>query len=118
MHLLERIFHRLGVSRYLCWHRQMMIEGKKLTIPVMGGNRLAEKETWFTRYLASFMKARGGLFVDVGVNLGQTLLKVKSIEPGRAYTGFEASTECVHYVSELIKANQFTNVTVIPVGLA
>lgn len=118
MQLLEGIVRRLGLAHSFSWQRQIVIGGKKIVIPFMGGNSLVEKETWFTRYLAAFMKARGGLFVDIGVNLGQTLVKVKGIEPGRAYAGFEASTECVHYVSALIKANHFTDVMVIPVGLA
>ncbi len=118
MQLIERIVRRLGLAYSIGWHRQMMVGGKKRTIPFTGGNMLVEKETWFSRYLAAFMKARSGLFVDIGVNLGQTLLKVKGIDPGRVYAGFEASAECVHYAGELVRANHFTDVTIIPVGLA
>ena len=50
-------------------------------------------------------KLKSGAFIDVGVNLGQTLLKVAAIDPGRAYVGFEPNPACVDYVWKLIETN-------------
>jgi FkbM family methyltransferase len=57
-------------------------------------------------------------FVDVGVNLGQTLLKVKAVNRQINYIGFEPNPFCVNYVSHLIEANAFTNTDIWPVGLS
>jgi len=58
-----------------------------------------------------------GVFVDVGVNLGQTLVKVKACDPLREYVGFEPNPQCVAYVQSLVKANHFRNCVLLPVGL-
>ena len=56
-------------------------------------------------------------FIDVGVNVGQTLLKVKSVNEKIYYIGFEPNPVCVQYVNKLIKINQFIYTSVIPVAL-
>jgi FkbM family methyltransferase len=53
-------------------------------------------------------------FVDVGVNLGQTMLAVKSINKEIVYVGFEPNPACVLFVSTLIKQNNLSGVTIIP----
>lgn len=60
---------------------------------------------------------RQGAFLDIGVNLGQTLIEVKGVDPEREYVGFEPNSSCVFYVEELIRVNNFSNVKLIPVGL-
>ena len=41
-------------------------------------------------------------FIDVGVNVGQTLLKLKSISSEINYLGFEPNPNCVNYLKNLI----------------
>ena len=57
-------------------------------------------------------------FIDVGANIGQTLIKVKSIDPDLEYIGFEPNPSCVHYLSKLISLNQFDNTHVLPIALS
>lgn len=57
------------------------------------------------------------LFLDVGVNFGQTLLKVKAINPKAFYIGFEPSGLCSYYSSHLIKINQMPDAQVIRCAL-
>ena len=59
-----------------------------------------------------------GTFIDVGANIGQTLLKVITIDPDRDYIGFEVSTFCNHYLDELITLNGFSRCMVVPIGLS
>jgi len=59
-----------------------------------------------------------GSFLDVGVNLGQTLLKVKTIDPGRTYLGFEPNPFCLTYLNKLVEKNVFERVTIYPIGLS
>jgi FkbM family methyltransferase len=64
------------------------------------------------------MGSRAGMCVDVGVNLGHTLIKVKLIDPNRPYIGFEPNPQCSQYATELIRVNGFRDCQVIPVGLS
>ncbi len=59
-----------------------------------------------------------GTFIDVGANIGQTLLKVVTIDPDRDYIGFEVSTFCNHYLDELIALNGLSRCMVVPIGLS
>lgn len=75
-------------------------------------------EKWMTELLSHLLSRRKGTFIDVGMNLGQTLLKVRAIDPNRPYVGFEPNPTCVSYLEELVRVNQLDNVTVVPAGLA
>lgn len=90
---------------------------REVTIPSLRGLAYGASEPWMLELLRGTLRARRGIFLDVGVNLGQTLVKVKAVESDRQYVGFEPNPVCVFYVHELIKANRFENCDVIPVGL-
>ncbi len=59
-----------------------------------------------------------GTFIDVGANIGQTLLKVVTMDPNRDYLGFEVSPFCNHYLDELITINGLSRCLVVPIGLS
>lgn len=67
--------------------------------------------------LKRLFKIQKGAFIDVGVNLGQTLLKVKTADRERRYIGFEPNPVCTSYVDRLVETNSFTSCTIIPTGL-
>lgn len=58
------------------------------------------------------------LLIDVGVNIGQTLIKYASVA-GRAcrYIGFEPNIKAASYVNEIIVSNGMQNAMIVPVGL-
>jgi len=60
---------------------------------------------------------RDGAFLDVGVNTGQTLLKVLACDPQRRYVGFEPQIACCFFVSEFLRRNQIRTAQVLPIGL-
>ena len=64
------------------------------------------------------MKATSGLIIDVGVNLGQTLTKILSIDPTRPYLGFEPQIGACFFVSRFLSDNHLTHMSVLPVGLS
>lgn len=70
------------------------------------------------KVLQTLLKIDSRDFIDVGVNIGQTLLNVRSIDKDRNYIGFEPNPTCINYVMELIKINDFKNTTLIPFGIA
>jgi len=83
-----------------------------------GPQNLAFLEPGLFGAFERLLKLRSGTFVDVGVNLGQTLLKVKVLDRDRRYVGFETNPRCCQYVEELIKVNGFPGCTIVPAGLA
>jgi FkbM family methyltransferase len=109
----------------LSWRMNFSVAGRvgerPLKIPIMCGRgyqNLQIGEAWLYKAFAKVLAARDGAFVDVGVNLGQTLIKVKLINPKRQYIGFEPNPQCTQYVSELISVNGFEHCTLVPVGLS
>jgi FkbM family methyltransferase len=93
------------------------IKGQTIQIPIIQDLACDLTETWMIEVLAQLLNQNPGTFLDVGVNLGQTLIKVKGLEPKRNYIGLEPNPTCVFYAKELIKANQFVDCTIVPVGL-
>jgi FkbM family methyltransferase len=109
--LLERVNFTIDIA----------VNGARVGIPVIGGlgtEHLNEAELWLNRTLDVLLKSSRGAFVDVGVNLGQTLLKVKTLRPDVPYVGFEPNPTCVTYVRRLIAANGWSSCTLAPVGLS
>lgn len=96
------------------------LNNKKFIVPIiknMGHLNRAIKNDWFYAMLRDFQFDADSVFIDVGVNVGQTLLKFKSCQNAQ-YIGFEPNPSCAFYVSQLIKCNRFNNVNIYPVGLS
>ncbi|HTR54520.1 MAG TPA: FkbM family methyltransferase, partial [Kofleriaceae bacterium] len=55
---------------------------------------------------------------DGGMNIGQTLLKVASIDAERRYLGFEPNPLCYFTCKEIVAANQLRASEIFPVGLS
>jgi FkbM family methyltransferase len=89
----------------------------QIKVPQVYGIRCKVDEPWMFDILTSVLKWRSGAFIDVGVNIGQTLVQVKAVDSERVYMGFEPNPSCVFYVELLTSANNFKNCTVLPVGL-
>lgn len=88
-------------------------------IQQMGTQNLRKGELWMTELLSKLLPdLQDEIFIDIGANLGQTLLKVKSIDAQTDYYGFEPNPACCYYLEELIKINHFNKVTVFPVAIS
>jgi FkbM family methyltransferase len=79
--------------------------------------RAESSEPWMGQLLSILLNIKKGKFIDVGVNIGQTLMHVKSIDSDREYVGFEPNPSCNMFAEELIRVNKLTNVNLVPVGL-
>jgi FkbM family methyltransferase len=89
-------------------------------IPLTSGEGVANlvgTEPWMRKILKQLLYQFPGTFIDVGVNVGQTLLKLRELSQVD-YIGFEPNPKCIHYVQRLIEANHFENVSLYPVGLS
>ena len=117
-YLVRRIHRRIKwFMRKFNYNRRIYINGKKISVPSIRGITCNVTEPWLTDLLGKVLQEQNGAFLDVGVNVGQTLVKLKALDPNRKYIGFEPNPVCVYYVQELIKENSFENCTLFPVGL-
>jgi FkbM family methyltransferase len=107
------------IRKHINYSVSTRLRGNRFRVPVWGGiEALGVCVTSKTEVIARYSGLREGTFIDVGVNLGQTLLDVRACSPEVAYVGFEPNPACVGYVRRLIAANRFSNCTVIPTALS
>jgi FkbM family methyltransferase len=116
-----RTLHRRG----LLWRANFTVAGRlggrPLRVPLQfgaGWEHLRMTEVWLFHGIERIMRDRPGAFIDVGVNVGHTLIKVKAIDAEREYIGFEPNPHCLRYTQQLITVNRFTRCTVVPVGIS
>ncbi|MFW2830157.1 FkbM family methyltransferase [Sphingomonas sp. ID0503] len=84
-------------------------------------NRLtttATHEPHLVAALARAMAARSGTVIDVGVNTGQTLQKILSIDAARHYVGFEPQVGCCFFVDQFLRDNKVRNASVVSLALS
>ena len=94
---------------------------ENVAVPVVGGQGLRhflrfEDETF--AILSVLINLSPGVFVDIGANIGQTLIKAKSVNAALEYVGFEPSPAAYAYTDGLIQLNHFENCTLLPIGVA
>jgi len=91
-------------------------------IPILGEIGLTNmvlKKEWLDLLIEEFALPQSSkTFVDVGANIGQTMLRLKTIYPESDYLGFEPNSTCASYVQKLIKTNRFKNCTIHNAGLS
>lgn len=73
---------------------------------------------WKTALIGSILSARPGLFIDVGANVGQTLLDYSSAANRAGYLAFEPNPLCVSHLTAVIERNGLEDCRVIPTGLS
>ena len=122
--LRRELLHLLAITGQL-WRVNFSVSadlaGRRLKIPVLygqGPQNLALLEPGIFDALKKTLSLRSGTVLDVGVNVGQTLLKIKALDWARSYVGFEINPRCCQYVDALIAANRFPECTVVPAGLS
>ena len=116
----HRLLFKLHFFRYCNVTFTKRIRNKKFRIPVIketGYLNLLGKENWMDNLLADLFNVTNGMFVDVGMNAGQTLLKVSSLDDKRKYVGFEPNPFCFYYCYKLIETNKLKECNIYPVGL-
>ncbi|EWY41481.1 hypothetical protein N825_27315 [Skermanella stibiiresistens SB22] len=120
--LADRMKLAILSSPFLRYHCRFDIaDGGGFKVPVIEGfgfDNLRGHEPILDRMIAHLLDLRPGWFVDVGVNCGQTLLKVARHDRARFYVGFEVQPLCLHYVDQLISVNRLDSFKVLPIGLS
>lgn len=75
------------------------------------------RDTWMRSVLAEILVKRPGAFIDVGANVGQTMLEVLRADRHRRYVGFEPNPYCVRALQSLVIRNGLTQCTIVPASL-
>jgi len=99
------------------YRRTISLNDMRIIIPSIHGISYISSEMWMFELLRELVRKTNGVFLDIGVNVGQTLVKLKALDPDRNYVGFEPNPTCIYYVNELLKVNKFKNCTLVPIGL-
>jgi FkbM family methyltransferase len=108
----ERISRQVG-RRVRIGKRSFRVRGYLSNILAVNPDDEPEVTAALTRVLS-----RPGTFIDVGANVGQTLIKVLAIDPDRSYVGFEPQVGACHYIDRFLKDNGLKNALVLPFGLS
>lgn len=101
---------RLGSSTYRL--RSVIINNLALQ------DNAVTREPWLDAVLSSVLTCRHGALLDVGANIGQTMLKLLTLDPARQYVGFEPQVACCFLVQKFIEDNNLENHAILPVGLS
>ena len=111
---------RAGLLQHFNFDLRKKLKGKNFVLPIADGigyQNLVSTEPWATELYKKILANFEGCFIDVGVNNGQTILKIASINPKQQYIGFEPNPVCYNYSRKLIKKNKLTSFSLIPIGL-
>ncbi|WP_317897500.1 FkbM family methyltransferase [Aurantibacillus circumpalustris] len=102
------------------FNASLYLNNKKFKIPIiknLGLLNLKVKEDWFFNFLKDLKLPSDTSFIDVGVNVGQTLLTFRSLY-NNPYYGFEPNPSCVFYLHNLMEVNGMLNTHILPIGLS
>jgi FkbM family methyltransferase len=122
--LFVKVCRRAGLLKYLNLTVPTTINGRRLRIPLQGDlgyDNLTDSEPWMNSLLETLravIEQPDSLIVDVGVNIGQSLLKLRTVFPDVPYVGFEPNATCVTYAAQLIRVNDFRDATIFPFGVS
>lgn len=112
-YLWRLLLRKLGKKTLIREHA-----GKRIVV-APGGIVLADPpERWMEPLLRKVLPATDGIFVDVGANIGLTLMWLRCVDDQRPWLGFEPSREACESIRGLIRLNDFQNTTLVNAGLS
>ncbi len=120
-HAFTKVLKKTGVLPSFNFHKETNFKGVSVKVPLRNGlgyGNLFLKSSWLPTLSAKLLQKNPGSFIDVGVNIGQTLVVIKSIAPDVQYVGFEPNVSCCYYIKELIKANKYQKADVYNLALS
>jgi FkbM family methyltransferase len=94
--------------------------GSRIRIPLINAMgveniRISNHEHFMLHCIRKF-HTRGATFLDIGANIGQTLLKLKVVDKSAPYIGIEPNPYCLFYLQHLVKYNNFKSCRFISAG--
>ena len=114
-----KLFYKM--FRKLSFSRTKTINGSSIKILVKDGmgvmNFISDYEPWLDELLPKLLD-KDATFLDVGANVGQTMIKVLSRFPHIPYLAVEPNENCVNYLRVFVEANNFTSVSLFECALS
>lgn len=110
---IARIKYQLG--------RHLILGSRKYRLRGYLANRFASDfhhEPFMTQVLERALKKKAGAFIDIGANIGQTLIKVLAIDANRTYVGFEPQIGCCFFINQFLIDNALSRARIIPLALS
>lgn len=114
-------FASTALGKHLSFDLWMRAGRHPVRVPVVmgiGARNVEPSEPWMIPALDRLCSHKSGAVIDVGVNLGQTLIAYLSTGHSARYIGFEPNPHCVHYARQVAECNEAKQVTIVPYGLA
>lgn len=124
MKLLKKIKREFiaGISKIYLGHVKSTYLGLNIKIPLIYGMRnggyIVPAEFWMSDCLESFIKTKAGCIIDIGVNVGLYLVKLKAISDKIDYYGIDSNPSCIFYTKELIRLNHFKQAKLFTIALS
>lgn len=102
-----------GLSKLYIGHVTSEYFGLKLKVPLIhsirNGGYILPAEPWMSDCIRSFIETKPGCIIDVGVNVGLYLVKLRALSKTVSYYGVDPNPACTFYTQELIRLNNFIN---------
>jgi FkbM family methyltransferase len=117
-------FKKAALAVRLFLGRNVTLGDKTYRMKALFINHLALKdgtkltEPWLDAVYQTVLRCREGAFLDIGANIGQTMLKILSLDPSRQYIGFEPQVACCFMIQGFLEENHISNYEILPVGLS
>lgn len=102
-------------------YRQRMSVGRHflvVTVRPDTADILKWRPSWKTQLISDIQALRGGQFLDVGANIGQTLLDYCAGTERNGYLGFEPISRCADYLKTLTDDNNLLDCAIVPAALS
>jgi len=108
--------------RRLNWSKKVRRNGADFTVLIKDGmgmmNFVSNYENWLDKILPKLIEKGDAVFVDIGANTGQTMIKVLPRFPEVRYFAIEPNEHCVRYLEALSEANKFKHVKIFECALS
>jgi FkbM family methyltransferase len=113
----------VGLSKLGIRTASLNYHGLKIKIPLIHGmgrfHFIPDFSTWQKNNLMVASKLwPEKTVIDIGANVGQFMLNLKSVNQNLKYIGFEPNPPCVFYLYELVRLNRFANTHIFPVAVS
>lgn len=106
--------------RHISTYASRSCQGKQLAIPIRHGLGRSNLKPFSSELVRAISLAGtlgpGTVFVDVGANIGQSLVTLLCTGRER-YIGFEPDLEAAAYVAALIRKNRLAEAVILPIAL-
>ncbi len=115
-----KLIKKINLLPIVNFRLKIIYDDKSVYIPIIKGIGYANlflAPNWLTELTRHLLAIEYGAFIDVGVNVGQTLIAIKTIDKRINYIGFEPNVICCSYLNELIAINNYQKTDVYNLAL-